>query len=291
MGMDKYVQNQTAMYGHNLTANTSLSNNAANVNKDLQVAGIQASTSKSNNAATIAKDYAVAGLNPDGTPGTANDSIVDAIGQYKVAPPNGMALRNPRMQQILADVTSKYPDFDSTQYGARQVAAKSFATGKDGQQIQAGNTALNHLDTLRQLAEAQNNGDIQKVNEVKNAIAKQFGGTAPANLQAAVTMVGPEISKAVIGTGGGQGDRDKVDSALKSLSNGNAAQQAGVLNTMEDLFGGRLTEAQRTYSRTTGRNDFSDTFLSPAAQAVLAKRTGTSSAPASSGWKYIGPAR
>jgi hypothetical protein len=239
--------------------------------------------SREQHAETIKKDYAIAGLNPDGTATGVNDSMVDAIGQYKIAPPNGMALRNPRMQQILAQVAEKYPDFDATQYGARQQAAKAFSTGKDGQAVQSANTALNHLGTLRELAAAQNNGDIRLFNTIANRFATETGtGTAPTNLAAAITMVGPEISKAVIGAGGGQGDREKVDNALAALSKGGKAQAAGVLATMEDLFGGRLTETQRTYERTTGRKDFAQTFLSPAAQRVLAART-QSTAPQSGG--------
>jgi hypothetical protein len=242
----------------------------------------QMAQSATQHAETLKKDYAIAGLNPDGTATGVNDSMVDAIGQYKIAPPNGMALRNPRMQQILAQVAEKYPDFDATQYGARQQAAKAFSTGKDGQAVQSANTALNHLGTLRELAAAQNNGDVRLFNTLANRFATETGGTAPSNLAAAVTLVGPEISKAVIGAGGTGGDREKVDAALAALTKGGKAQAAGVLATMEDLFGGRLTETQRTYERTTGRKDFAQTFLSPAAQRVLAART-QSSAPQSGG--------
>lgn len=242
-----------------LQAQTSTSNNAATN-----------ATSRANNRDTITKDYNVAGLNPDGTPGTANDSMIDAIGQYKVAPPNGMALRNPRMQQILADVTAKYPDFDATQYGARQTAAKAFSTGPQAQQVQAGNTALNHLDTIEQLALAQKNGNIQLFNKLANAYAAQTGQAAPTNLQAAITMVAPEITKAVVGAGGGIEDRAKAAAALNP--NFSPDQLLGSVGTIKELFGGRLAETARTYQRSTGRKDFGETFLSPAAQKVLAAR-------------------
>ncbi len=114
-------------------------------------------------------------------------------------------------------------------------------------------------------------------NQIANRFATETGGTAPTNLQAAVTMVGPEISKAVIGAGGGQGDREKVDAALAALVKGGPAQAAGTVATMQDLFGGRLTEAERTYKRTTGREDFADSFLSPAAQKILSTKKGGAS--------------
>lgn len=248
---------------------TTVNSQANSVSPDAQ---LSAATSRANNAANIAKDYTVAGINADGSMTGDTKAVVDAIGQYKVAPPNGMALRNPRMQSILAQVAQQYPDFDATQYGARQTAAKAFSTGKDGQAVQSANTALNHLDTLKQLADAQGNGNIPLFNQLANKISAGTGQAAPTNLQGAITMVGPEISKAVVGAGGTGGDREKVDAALKAIANGSPAQASGQVATMQDLFGGRLTEAQRTYNRTTGRNDFSQTFLSPAAQATLAAR-------------------
>lgn len=254
------------------TNQTSLTNNATTNQTHLTGIGIQQSGENARTGANIAKDYAVAGIGADGQPTSDTKAMVDAIGQYKVQPPNGMALRNPRMQAILAQVTQQYPDFDATQYGARQVAAKAFSTGKDGQAVQSANTALNHLDTIEQLAKAQQNGNIPLFNQIANAYATQTGQPAPTNLKAAISMVAPELTKAVVGTGGGVGER--ADFAHNLNPNGSPAQIIGGVGTIKDLMGGRLTEAARTYKRTTGRDDFSDTFLSPAAQAVFAARSG-----------------
>lgn len=255
-----------------LQATTSTANTAATNAAHIQGANISAGASISNNRANIAKDYAVAGVNPDGSIQGDTKAMVDAIGQYKVQPPNGMALRNPRMQSILAQVAQQYPDFDATQYGARQVAAKSFSTGKDGQNVQAANTALNHLDTIEQLATAQKNGNYPLFNKLANEIAAQTGQPAPTNLRAAIGMVAPELTKAVVGAGGGVSER--ADFAHNLNPNGAPAQILQGVGTIKDLLGGRLTETARTYKRTTGRGDFSDSFLSPAAQKVLQARGG-----------------
>jgi hypothetical protein len=153
--------------------------------------------------------------------------------------------------------------------------------GKDAAAVEAANTALNHLETLKALADAQGNGNIRLFNQIANKFAAETGNPAPTNLQGGVTMVGPEISKAIVGAGGGVSDREKVDAALLALVKGGPAQSDGQIATIRDLFGGRLLEKQRSYERGTGLNDFATTggFLSPAAQAVLAKRSG-SAAPA-----------
>jgi hypothetical protein len=155
---------------------------------------------------------------------------------------------------------------------ARGAAVKSFATGKDGQAVQSANTALNHLDTIRQLAEAQKSGDIQAFNRAARALGSQLGQSAPTNLNAALIMVAPEVSKAVVGSGGTGHERDQAIQALNP--NGSPDQIIGATQTMQELFGGRLTEAQRTYERSTGKQDFRATMLSPAAQRVLDKAHG-----------------
>lgn len=238
-------------------------------------------TSRANNRDTIAKDFTVAGINPDGSAKGDTQSLVDAIGQYKVAPPTGAALRNPRQAALMAQVAQQYPDFDATQFPARTSAARAFSTGPQSQQVQAANTALNHLDTLQQLAAAQKNGNIQLFNQISNTLGAQFGKAAPSDLKAAVTMVAPEITKAVVGAGGGVEDRNKAAAALNP--NYSPDQMAGAVGTMQDLLGGRLMETQRTYQRSTGRKDFADTFLSPAAQRVLASKVAANPAAAQAG--------
>jgi hypothetical protein len=235
-----------------------------------------------------------------------SEAIANAAARYNVdgsLPPMGMgkagsagraAILNEAARQK-AGVSGEQQRFDQlnnkNEVAARGAAVKSFATGKDGQAVQSANTALNHLETIRQLADAQKNGDIQAFNRAARALGAQLGQAAPTNLNAALVMVAPEVSKAVIGAGGTGHERDQAIQALNP--NGSPDQIIGATQTMQELFGGRLTEAQRTYERTTGKKDFHDAMLSPSAQRVLdrAHRStdAASNAPQStglpSGWK------
>lgn len=154
---------------------------------------------------------------------------------------------------------------------AQSAAVRSFATGMDGQAVKAANTALNHLETIRQLAQAQKNGDVRAFNQLARNIGTQFGQTAPTNLNAALIMVAPEISKAVVGVHGTGHEREQAVQALNP--NGSVDQIISGTGVMQELFGGRLTEARRTYERTTKKKDF-DSMLSPAAQQVLSRASG-----------------
>jgi hypothetical protein len=267
----------------------------------VQTTGMTNATARANNQANIAKDFTIAGLNPNGTPITAPDGkvepwIVNAAARFNLTgelPAGiGRGTQGPAdMRRIQREAANQNAASGLTpeQRAQQQVTGKrtlaSFAPGgKDGQAVEAADIGLNHLETLSQLAAAQANGNWQLFNKVANEWAKQTGNPAPTNLQGAITMVGPEITKAVVGVGGGVGDREKVDKALKAVSDGGPAQASGQLGTIEDLLGGRLMEKKRSYERGTGLHDFeSGGFLSPAAQKVLSKRLDTAAAPAGGG--------
>lgn len=170
---------------------------------------------------------------------------------------------------------------------ARNGAIKDFSSqGKSGQEIKANNTALNHLETVAKLHIAQKNGDIRMFNQLANRLAVEMGQDAPTNLAAALTMVAPEVSKAVIGVSGGVEERAAFE--RRFVANGSNLQAKGGINTIKELLGGRLTETERAYARSTGNKDFREKFLSPAALAVITQASGEGVAPVSDQPKKAG---
>lgn len=207
-------------------------------------------------------DNAAARYNLDGT--------LPPMGMGKAASAGRTAILN-RAAELKAGIDPDQQRRDQLNnkgdVAARNAAVRSFATGKDGQAVQAANTALNHLDTIRQLAMAQKNKDWRAFNQVSRAIGAQFGQAAPTDMKAALIMVAPEISKAVVGVSGTGHEREQAVDALNP--NNSLDQIISGTGVMQELFGGRLTEARRTYERTTGKKDFRETMLSPAAQRVI----------------------
>lgn len=216
------------------------------------------------------------------------EAIANAAARYNVdgtLPPMGMGKAGSAGRAAILNEAARQAtgvdgaDQRRNQLGAKgEAAAKAAslraysAAGKEGQAIQATNTGLNHLDTVEQLAMAQKNGDTRLFNSIANRFAAETGQPAPTNLAAAITMVSPEVSKAVIGAAGGQKEREEF--AANFNPNGSPQQALQGIGVIKDLMGGRLTEAQRTYERTVGKKDFPDTMLSPAAQRVLDKAHG-----------------
>lgn len=197
------------------------------------------------------------------------DADANAIAGFvqKMRPPRSapaMALQkfmeeNP---QADADAVARF----GQDYAARNKAVSAFATGKEGGIIRSFNTATEHLDTLQKLGDALGNKDMKAFNSVSNAWADHFGGVAPNNFNSAKQIVGDEIVKAIVGAGGGVGDREKAQAVLDAAKT--PEQLKGAISTLKELIGGQLKGLEKQYEDTTGRNDFRSRLTGAAKVAV-----------------------
>lgn len=216
------------------------------------------------------------------------EKMAQGIASGRLAPMSSFAMLKPSGKAIMSRVLDINPSYDAGDYLSKNKALRDFGTGTQGLAVQAANTGLNHLDTIEELAKAQKNRDVRMFNAAANRLAAELGSAAPTSLAAAITMVAPEVSKMVIGAAGGQEERKTF--AHNFDPNGSPEQTIQGLAAIRHLLGGRLTEAERTYQRTTGRKDFGDAMLSPAAKKVLSSATSaphaTPAKPAlPAGWK------
>lgn len=187
-----------------------------------------------------------------------------AVGTYRQPAPAGRT--SPTGIKFMTMVNQAFPSFDASQYGAKTKARNDFATGKNGNTVRSLNVAVQHLDQLGQLSEAMGNGDVQAVNKIGNYFASQTGQPAPSNFNAAKQLVGDEIVKAIVGTGGGVSDREE---AAHNISAASSPQQlAGVIKTYQGLLSGQLVGLKQQYEKSTGLQDFED-YLAPETKAKL----------------------
>jgi hypothetical protein len=191
---------------------------------------------------------------------------VKALGEYRQAPLTAMALRSPVGAQLSTWVNQAYPGYDASQYGAKVKARADFVSGPDGKSLTAINTAVDHLGTLGQLSQALGNGDVQALNALSQAWAQQTGNPAPTNFEAMKQIVGDEIVKALVGTGGSAGDREH---AAATISRASSPQQlAGAIQTYQQALAGKLGPLRTKYHYNTKLNDFND-MLTPTTGSVL----------------------
>lgn len=183
---------------------------------------------------------------------------------------------NSRTAAIFADAAIRNPNTDfakiSSDINSGRKADTEFATGKLGNSIRSFNVGIAHLDTLGQLADALGNKDTQAFNRIGNYFATQTGQAAPTNFQGAKKIVGDEIVKAIVGTGGGVHDREE---AARIIDDANSpAQLKGAIKTVQELMVGQLGGLEQQYRTTTRREDF-DAKLSPRALEIRKSHGGT----------------
>jgi hypothetical protein len=175
-------------------------------------------------------------------------------------------MRNPVAMKTMERVMQINPQYSAIDYATSKKAQSDFSVGKTGNIVRSLNVAVDHLDTLGQLADAMNNGNTQAINRVGNFVATQTGNPAPTNFAAAKKIVADEIVKAVVGAGGGVADREEAAKQISTASS--PAQLKGVIKTYQKLMAGQLGGLQRQYETNTGRKDF-QRFLSETSKKEL----------------------
>lgn len=173
-----------------------------------------------------------------------------------------------RMPELATEVGMKPGDIvaNKQEVATRVKALRDFSTGTQGQLVTSFNTAIDHLDTLKELGNALNNGNLQLANKIKNTAAAWTGDADITNLDTAKQIVGAEVIKSIVARGGGQAEREEAANQISRISS--PAQLAGYIDTTQKLMAGQLKSLEQQYSSTTKRKDFKDKLL-PRAKAVL----------------------
>lgn len=151
-------------------------------------------------------------------------------------------------------------------FGAGTKAVQAFDTGKQGDTVRSLNVSVSHLETLRNLGQALQNGDVRIVNAAKQKFAEEFGVPAPTNFDAAKSIVADEVAKGVIGGQSAQSDRETLAASLRRSGGPEAIN--GAISTFQDLLGGQLRGLRQQYKSSTSRDDFNDKLF-PETLSVL----------------------
>lgn len=200
-----------------------------------------------------------------GTPESI-ESTAKLIAEYRMPPLSGNAARSPGAREVMARVQAINPNYNGQRYAAAQQTLNAFTKGKQGDTVRSFNVGISHLDTLAEAGKALQNSDTPAFNRLANEISKQSGAAAPGNFEAVRDIVSNEITKAIIGAGGGVSDREEAHRKISAANS--PAQLSGVIEEYKKLMGGQLAGLRRQYEAGTDFKDFDDKFLSPEARKV-----------------------
>jgi hypothetical protein len=208
----------------------------------------------------------------------ADLSVAKAWATYKARLPS--AGRNPMQRKAaLAAALKLNPEYNEAKYDQVQKAMRDFGTGRQGDIARSLNVSVAHLETLRELGRALQNGDVNAINAAKQSWQEAFGTAAPTNFDTAKAIVADEVAKGVIGGTTAQSDRQTLaESLLRSRS---PDQINGAIDTFQDLLGGQLGGLRDQHKRTTTLDNFDEEFLSDRTRKALGSRGGKGAKPAS----------
>ncbi len=150
-----------------------------------------------------------------------------------------------------------------------------FASGPEARAVRSFNVVTQHLGVLQETVDALKNNNVQKLNQLQQTFAQQFGSPVPTNFDAVKTIVTNEMNKAIIGGAGAVFDRAEIQSTMSKAQSPEQIQ--GVIKNYIKLAAGQLSGLQKQYESGTGKKDFDQRFISPTTKALMG---GASSMPA-----------
>lgn len=149
--------------------------------------------------------------------GMSQEQLVDAFGKGQLDPEK-MQRTLAKQPGLLSQIIAKYPDFDAKKIGAYGKAYTDFTTGKAGQALNAGATAVVHLRDLQRmntnLSHVPGTGDYNAYHnlldtlageltrfygtesvEARQHIVQTLGSTMPGTRQAAIDAQSSAMSR------------------------------------------------------------------------------------------------
>lgn len=201
-------------------------------------------------------------------PDAAQESLAQAMAKGNLALPSLYAIgRNPSLATLAQRAFELNPSLTQADQNVSQHTENAFATGTQGKNIAAINTAVGHINTVNQLLQAwkDSGGDSSNpiLSRVYQIIGTQTNNPAPSNLNAALQLLSPEISKSTVASGAGaEEERTAASKLVQSLTPDEAGQ---ALSTYQDMLASRATALKQEYEVGGGKKNFlgNKSFLTP----------------------------
>jgi len=196
---------------------------------------------------------------------------VKAIGEYRQAPLTSMAMRSPMGAALMQAVNQAYPDYDATAYPTRSKARNAFTSGKEGQSLNAMNTAIGHAGELLDAGDALGNTSIPMLNSMLNAGANAMGSDKVKNFNLTRDALAGEMTKAFRGAGGSEKDIQEMRDNLNAANS--PEQLKGAIGQAMKLLGSKAQSLSEQYKDAFGQAapNFSDPHATTALQKLAKK--------------------
>lgn len=211
--------------------------------------------------------YGTAPSEPGGATTPVNNTA-RMIAEYRLPAISPRAAASGPGKALMDEVGRINPDYDGTQYANRSKTRQAWTSGTQGQQINAMNTAIGHMDQLSSILADLNNSDTQVKNRAFNWLKTQFGDASVTNFDTLKDALAGEIDSIL--AKGQSTVSGRADAKSHITSAQSPEQLAGYVKTQIPILGSKLASLDYQYHQAMGEKDPFQA-LSPEAKAVLSK--------------------
>lgn len=207
-----------------------------------------------------------------------DQNTVKGLLNYDIDPktiPGGMVMvdgqKRSRREYMIALARQADPEYSETAYREKQIALAEFQRTK-GNATRFLNVSIDHIDTASEYAKALKNGDIQRVNQLKNWWAQETGQAAPNTFNGIKDIVASEVIKGAIGGPGGVEERKANAEKVKAA---NSPEQLDELfKGWKKLMAGQMKGLEKAYESGTRLKNFREKYMLPRARKALEEVSG-----------------
>ncbi len=208
-------------------------------------------------------------------PGNIRGTVKQILDYRGPLPPQGR--NNPTNIAVNYWVNKIDPTYDAVNYPARAALMKKLTSGTEADQLDAVNTAMGHAGQLAYAVEALKNRDTNVLNSIANWYHVQVGDSPVTTYNTIVHRLAPEVASAYVKGGGSAGERVADENDFKASRS--PEQLRGALGTTISLLNSKIGSMEQRYKTTMMKDDFRQRFITPEAQAMLAKWAPQSGTP------------
>lgn len=195
-------------------------------------------------------------------------TTVRKIASYEEDPTKVASMRGGMREKLMTWVNQVNPGYKADEFANRAPTRKAYTTGTQGQQINAINTAIGHIDQITGLVEQLNSGSFVPGNALVNKIKTALGAAAVTNFDTLKDALAGEVAS-VLSKGGAT--VSGIAEARAHVNSANSPQQlAGYVKTLIPVMGSKLAALDYQYHQAMGADD-AFSALSPETKSILSK--------------------
>ena len=201
----------------------------------------------------------------------------ESIYNGDVKMPTGMGANNYRSRAIQDEIQKIAQEtgrpFEPNVYELRMDTEKKFNTSQQGNAVRTMNTAIDHMDSLRQDIKQLPTGQYPLMNDIITKYSRNVGDPRINSYDAMASIIAAEVTKAIVANGGTGDERQEKEKLLAVRNNPEALR--GVLTGYTKLLGGQLHELQTQYE--AGHGKHFENKVSPRTREAIKEATQTRS--------------